>query len=100
MPIRYFILSALIATSLLASLAVAQDTGKPKPAAQAKSDAPVRPLDSSEIVQKTPEGGLVVGQKNGKGVDGIKLSQHDLEIGSPSVAVAPDGTIHVAFIEK
>jgi len=94
---RNQILSALIATALMAPVALAQDAGKPKPSVPQKSDVPVRPLDSSDIVVKSPGGGLVVGQKNGKGVDGIKLSQHDMDIGS---AVAPDGTIHVAFVEQ
>jgi hypothetical protein len=41
-----------------------------------------------------------VSARNGKPVDPIKLSQHDLEISNPSIALAPNGTIHVAFIEK
>jgi hypothetical protein len=60
----------------------------------------LRPLESSEIVMKGAKGELLVGQKTGKGVDGVKLSQHDLEIGSPAMVVAPDGVIHVAFVEK
>ncbi len=42
----------------------------------------------------------VVAEKDGRGIDGIKLSTHDVGIGSPSIAVAPDGMIHVAFVEK
>lgn len=69
-------------------------------AAPAKSGIVIRPLESSELVMKGPKGDWVVGQKNGKGVDGIKLSQHDMEIGSPAIAAAPDGSIHIAFVEK
>ncbi len=36
----------------------------------------------------------------GQPADGVKLSQYDKTIVSPSIAVALDGTIHVAFIEK
>src|SRR6476646_7411669 len=91
---RNQILSAFIVTALIAPLALAQDAGKLKPTVPPKSDVPMRPLDRSDIVVKSPGGGLVVGEKSGRGVDGIKLSQHDMDIGSPSIAVAPDGTIH------
>lgn len=97
---KHSILSAFIAPCLVATLALAQETGKPRPAAQPRSDLPDPPLEGSEIVVKPPRGGLALGQKNGKGMDGVKLSQHDLEIGSPSVAVGPDGSIHAAFVEK
>ncbi len=56
---------------------------------------PDQPLNASSIVVNN-----AVIQKNGKPVNGIKLSQHDTEIYSPSVAVAANGTIHVAFVEK
>ena len=73
----------------------------PEPAEALPTNAvPDRPLDRSKIVARGPGGALVVAQKNGKGVDGIQLSQHNLEIGSPMIAVAPDGTIHAAFVEK
>ena len=63
-------------------------------------NVPLRPLDQSTLVVKAADGTPIVANKNGSGIDGIKLSQHDTEIGSPSVAVAPDGTIHVAFVEQ
>jgi hypothetical protein len=56
---------------------------------------PDQPLNKSSIVVKN-----AVIQKNGKPVNGIKLSQHDTEIYCPSLAVASNGVIHVAFIEK
>ena len=56
---------------------------------------PDQPLSKSSIVVNN-----AVIQKNGKPVNGIKLSQHDSEIYSPSLAVAPNGVIHVAFVEK
>jgi len=37
---------------------------------------------------------------SGQPDDAVKLSQYDKTIISPSIAVASDGTIHVAFIEK
>ena len=39
-------------------------------------------------------------QKNGKPIDAIKVSQHDLEIYSPSLAVSSTGVIQAAFVEK
>ena len=38
--------------------------------------------------------------ENGKPVDGLKLSQHDSDIFSPALAVAANGVIHAAFVEK
>lgn len=64
----------------------------PVPAA---AKIPDRPLNQSPLVVKN-----AVVQKNGKPVDGFKLSQHDLDVYSPSIAVAPSGVIHVAFGEK
>jgi hypothetical protein len=69
-------------------------------AQQATSNIPLRPLEQSSLVIKAADGSYVVAQKNGGPVDGIKLSQHDTRIGSPSVAVGTDGTIHVAFVEQ
>ncbi|MBC8039498.1 MAG: exo-alpha-sialidase [Opitutaceae bacterium] len=69
------------------------------PTVEARPLAPVNvplvPLDQSPVVVNG-----AVGQKNGKPVDGLKLSQHDTEIGSPSIVAAPDGSIHIAFVEK
>ncbi|MEO6995186.1 MAG: hypothetical protein ABI273_16390 [Lacunisphaera sp.] len=56
---------------------------------------PDRPLGKSSIVVNN-----AVIQKNGKPINGIKLSQHDLQIYSPSIAVASNGVIHVAFVEQ
>ncbi|HTI99970.1 MAG TPA: sialidase family protein [Dongiaceae bacterium] len=64
-------------------------------AAQAATAVPDVPLAKSAIVVKD-----TVTQKNGKPVNGIKLSQHDMDIGSPCLAVGPDGVIHVAFVEQ
>ncbi len=38
-------------------------------------------------------------EKTGKPIDGVQLSKHNADIFSPSIAVGPDGTIHVAFCE-
>ncbi len=72
----------------------------PKPAAVAPAPVvepkiPVRPLSASAIVSNN-----AVIQKNGKPVDGLKLSQHDSDIFSPALAVAASGVIHAAFVEK
>lgn len=61
----------------------------------AASNVPNVPLEKSAIVIDH-----AVIQKNGKPVDGIKLSQHDMDISNPCIAVGPDGVIHVAFIEE
>ena len=66
----------------------------------APTNIPLRPLDQSALVVKAADGTPIVANKNGSGIDGIKLSQHDVAISSPSMAVAPDGTIHVAFVEQ
>ena len=69
-------------------------------AAQAPDKTPLVALERSDLVSKDPQGALLVADKTGRGVDGIKLSQHDRGIASPSIAVAPDGTIHVTFVES
>jgi len=69
-------------------------------AAQAPSSAPLVLLEQSPLVVKDAAGAPVVADAAGKGIDGVKLSQHDMRIGSPSIAVAPDGSIHVAFVEQ
>ncbi|HEY4247942.1 MAG TPA: sialidase family protein [Lacunisphaera sp.] len=63
--------------------------------APAAPKIPDRPLAKSPIVVNN-----AVIQKNGKPIEAIKLSQHDTEIYSPSIAVASNGVIHVAFVEK
>ena len=55
--------------------------------------------DESGVVNKGPNGPAVM-KADGTPVDGIKLSQHDLEVDCPSIAVGTDGVIHVAFVEK
>ncbi len=57
-------------------------------------------LDKSDIVAKSADGNLGVVGKDGTPIEGVKLSQHDMEIASPCIQVGTDGTIHVAFIEK
>ncbi|MDB6128307.1 MAG: hypothetical protein JWM35_2203 [Verrucomicrobia bacterium] len=64
-------------------------------AAQAEIKIPDRPLAASSIVVKN-----AVVARNGKPINGLKLSQHDTEIYSPSIAVAANGVIHIAFVEK
>ena len=65
----------------------------PAPAAEVK--IPDRPLGKSPLVVNN-----AVIQRNGKPIDGLKLSQHDMEIYSPSIAVSAGGVIHAAFVEK
>ena len=65
------------------------------PIAQAPLNIPDVPLEKSAIVQND-----VVAEENGKSVNGIKLSQHDMAIGSPCIAAGADGVIHVAFVEQ
>ncbi len=76
-----------------APIAAVAPNATPAPAATAR--IPDRPLSKSPIVVNN-----AVIQKNGKPVDGIKLSQHDMAIYSPSLAVAANGVIHVAFVEQ
>jgi hypothetical protein len=66
----------------------------------APTSIPLRPLEKSALVVKAADGTPIVANKNGSGIDGIKLSQYDVAISSPSVSVAPDGNIQVAFVEQ
>jgi hypothetical protein len=79
---------------------IAPAPAAPPAAARNEARAPFIPLAQSAIVRKDAKGAMSVAQKDGKPVDGVKLSQHDSEIHSPRITVAPDGTIHVAFVEK
>ena len=83
-----------------AAVAVLMLSASESRAQPAPINVPLRPLDQSTLVVKAADGTPIVANKNGSGIDGIKLSQHDVAIVSPSMAVAPDGTIHVAFVEK
>lgn len=56
---------------------------------------PDRPLNQSPLVIKN-----AVIQKDGKPIDGIKLSQHNFGIHSPSICVAGNGQYHIAFVEQ
>lgn len=70
----------------------------PAPAAAAPApvaDIPELPLQRSSLVVNG-----AVQQKDGKPIDGLKLSTHNIEIASPSIVVAADGVIHIAFMEK
>jgi hypothetical protein len=67
----------------------------PAPVVAAQVKIPDRPLNQSSIVVNN-----AVIQRNGRPVDPIKLSQHDMAIASPSITVAANGTIHVAFVEQ
>ncbi|HVU18531.1 MAG TPA: hypothetical protein VHD32_16635 [Candidatus Didemnitutus sp.] len=69
---------------------------QPEPViALAPANVPDRPLNQSPLVVNN-----AVTQRNGRPVDGVKLSQHDMDIGSPSIAVSAHGVIHVAFVEQ
>lgn len=76
-------------------LAPAAAAPAPPPKAVAAVKVPERPLTASPIVTNN-----AVIQKNGTPVNGIKLSQHDSAIYSPSIGVASNGVIHVAFVEQ
>jgi hypothetical protein len=83
-----------------AAVAVLMLSASESRAQPAPINVPLRPLDQSTLVVKAADGTPIVANKNGSGIDGIKLSQHDVAIVSPSMTVAPDGTIHVAFVEQ
>src|SRR5664280_127340 len=83
-----------------AAVAVLMLSASESRAQPAPINVPLRSLDQSTLVVKAADGTPIVANKNGSGIDGIKLSQHDVAIVSPSMAVAPDGTIHVAFVEQ
>ncbi|HZM01575.1 MAG TPA: sialidase family protein [Candidatus Saccharimonadales bacterium] len=85
---------------LTATAAVLMLLPQASPGQPASNLIPLRPLEQSSLVVKAPNGTFTVADKNGRGIDGFKLSQHDHLIASPSIAVAPDGTIHVAFLEQ
>jgi hypothetical protein len=61
--------------------------------------APV-PLENSAIVGMNAQGVLAVAMKNGKPLEGVKLSRHDSYIISPGIAVSREGAIHIAFVER
>ena len=90
----------IAAVAVMMLLASAQPAPARQAAAQASDNLPLLPLGQSKLVVKGPGGAPIVAGKDGKGIDGIKLSQHDIAIGSPSIVVAPDGTLHVAFVES
>ncbi|MFT3687031.1 MAG: sialidase family protein [Phycisphaerales bacterium] len=77
------------------------DAPKPVvPAAPARVNVPDVPPERAEIVMKRPDGVPAVAEKNGKPFDGVKVSKYDAEIFSPQLACAPDGTLHLAFVER
>ena len=94
------LLGSVVGVTMLVALASKAQPAAQSAAAQAPDNSPLVPLGQSPLVIKSPDGALIVAGKDGKGIDGIKLSQHDIAIGSPSIAVAPDGTLHLAFVES
>ena len=72
----------------------------PLPAETAPAQTGAAPLapDKSAIVHPNKSGDLAVAAANGSPIDGIKISKHDTNIQSPSIVVAPNGVIHVAFL--
>ena len=89
------------ASRFLAAAAVILALLVPGSQAQAApNNVPLLPLEQSPLVVKGRDGAFIVAKKDGSGIDGLKLSQHDRLIASPAIAVAPDGTIHVAFLEQ
>ena len=63
-------------------------------------DAQIQPIENSDIVTRGSDGLPGVMKKDGTPINGLKLSQHDTLVLSPNIAVACDGAIHVAFIER
>lgn len=91
------------ANSLLAGLKAADPAVPAAPSAPAQASQPgptPLPLDKSAIVHANKNGNLAVASADGTPIDGIKISKHDTNIQSPSIVVAPDGVIHVAFFEQ
>lgn len=80
----------------------AKQAEAPRPAAGVNPPVAGLPLalEESAVVNRSARGGLAVSQKDGRPIDGVKLSRHDADIHNPGIAVAPDGTIHVAFVER
>ncbi len=54
----------------------------------------------SDIVVKGADGTPGVAGKDGRPIDGVKLSTHDMLILSPRLGVTSDGAMHVAFTEQ
>ncbi len=100
MNLNLRLFSAAVAVMMLWALASGAQPAVQTAAAQAPENPPLLPLDQSPLVVKGPNGAPIVAGKDGKGINGIKLSQHDIAIASPSIAVAPDGTLHLAFVES
>lgn len=71
----------------------------PAPPAAPVEQAPVTIPDVSLEKSALVHNG-VVSANDGKSINGIKLSQHDLAIGSPCIVAGADGVIHVAFVEQ
>jgi hypothetical protein len=90
--------SSFLALGFATGLAACLLTGLAR--AATLPDAPIRPLENSDIVTEGPDGVLGVMKKDGAPINGLKLSQHDTLVLSPNIAVASDGAIHVAFIER
>jgi hypothetical protein len=86
--------------AVAAQPAVAQPDPAHPAQALAASNIPIQPIEKSPYVNKAADGTLAVATKDGAPVEGTKLSQHDMEIGSPWLAVGPDGVIHLVFVEK
>lgn len=70
------------------------------PASVLPANVAVQPVEQSTIVAPNADGSLGVGLKDGTPVDGVTISRHNMAIGSPSLAVAPDGSIHAVFNEQ
>jgi hypothetical protein len=85
------------AEELLKTPRAAQPSSPQQPPPPPAADVPMQPLENSPIVSKNAKGAFAVALKNGPP---LKLSRHDSDIHNPSVTVAPDGSIHVAFVER
>lgn len=73
---------------------------EPQPANAPQTGAAALPIETSQSVRRNAKGMPVVAAPTGRPIEGLKLSRHDIDIYSPSIAVAPDGAIHVAFVEQ
>lgn len=72
----------------------AQPTQPEEPAPVGGASAAAIPMSKSAIVHPNKHGDLAVTTK------GVKLSRYDSDMTNPRITVAPNGTIHVAFIER
>jgi hypothetical protein len=88
------------AGALLSAVLLAAGCGKSGDSTATAAVPPAAAAAGTMPVTRGPDGTLGVAKADGTPIDGVKLSQYDSAVSSPCVAVAPDGTVHVAFVEQ